>query len=66
MKRKTILVLSPDGLPIHMQPFRTAKAAAEFIAEWLKRYEIQGYYSTACGERIPLADLRGRLTTREL
>ena len=66
MKRKTILVLSPDGLPIRMTPFQTAEAAEIFIAEWIERYKVQGYYSTACGERIPLADLRGRLTTREL
>jgi len=55
-------VLSPDGLPIRQRPFSSDKAAEDFIRKWCERYELQGYYSTAVGERIPVKDLPTRLT----
>lgn len=54
-------VLSPDGIPIDAHATYPTHAAAESaLAAWVKRYEWQGFYSTARRERIPLDELAGR------
>jgi hypothetical protein len=57
MAKKLYEVLSPDGFPITCEPFKTKKAALEYIPRWCERYQSQGYYSTARRDQIPLADL---------
>jgi hypothetical protein len=54
-----IRVLSPDGFDIYHDPFEyeTIKEATEHLDKWVKRYEIQGYYSSNNG-RIPLEQLK--------
>jgi hypothetical protein len=50
-------VISPDGFSIHREgTFASVAAAKKALAVWAKRYEMQGYYSSAHG-RISLADL---------
>jgi hypothetical protein len=62
---KVFNVISPDGIPITPQPFSSFKAAEKYIPRWVRRYECQGYYATAGGERIPLADLSSRVVIVE-
>lgn len=50
-------VLSPDGIPIGHETYPTIAAAESALRQWAKRYEWQGFYSTAQWERIPLAEL---------
>jgi len=50
-------VLSPDGFPISLAPFKTKRAAVKYALQWCKRFEQQGYYSTSRREKIPLEDL---------
>ena len=60
-KEESFNVLSPDGFPITPEPFSSEKAARDFIPEWCKRFEHQGYYSTADREQIPLKELPDHL-----
>jgi hypothetical protein len=53
-------VLSPDGISINRRRYRTEEKAVKELELWVKRYEFQGFYSTARWERIPLEDLAGR------
>jgi len=51
-------VLSPDGFSIHpTDTYSSKKKALAAYREWKKRYEQQGYYSSANYGRIPLIDL---------
>jgi len=56
MKKKLFNILSPDGLTISMDNFKTKEEALSYFAEWKKRFELQGYYSSNNG-RIDLEDL---------
>lgn len=50
-------VISPDGFSIHREgTFPSVAAAKKALALWAKRYEMQGYYSSARG-RIALTAL---------
>jgi hypothetical protein len=52
-------VLSPDGFSIDFEDtYHTIEQAEQAFKEWAKRYEKQGYYSSANG-RIPLDELMG-------
>lgn len=42
-----------DGIPASSKNFKTKKAAAEFIENFRKSFERQGYYFTNRQERIP-------------
>jgi hypothetical protein len=53
-------VLSPDGISIEGRSYPSRKAALRALTRWVKRYEWQGFYSTARWERIPLEELPGR------
>lgn len=53
-------VLSPDGISIEGRSYPSRRAALRALARWVKRYEWQGFYSTARWERIPLEELPGR------
>lgn len=57
MAKKYYNVISPDGFPITCEPFTSRKAALKYTPQWIKRYEQQGYYSTASREKILLEDL---------
>lgn len=53
--------LSPDGFSISVEDtYATPDEARQAIMRWAKRYEWQGFYSTARRERIPLNELPGR------
>lgn len=57
MSNKQWTVLSPDGFAIHPEDTYTSKKAAKAaFKEWAKRFERQGYYSSA-GGRIELIAL---------
>lgn len=54
-----VQVLSPDGITIEFDKwaYPSMKKAKEAFDNWKKRYEMQGYYSSADYGRIPLSDL---------
>ena len=56
--KKKFDVLSPDGVSIHVSnTYNSTKEAEEELDKWCKRYEAQGYYSSAVRGRIELEDL---------
>jgi len=56
-------VLSPDGLPIiEDAKINTEAKVILCIDRWVRRYERQGYYLTADGERIHYLELPFRLS----
>lgn len=59
-------ILSPDGFPISPDPFDTVDEANEAIAQWVKRYESQGYYSLSNRDRLPLDEIAQHCTLIEL
>jgi hypothetical protein len=57
------VVMSPDGFDIQREGFhKTEKEAKEALAKWVKRFEVQGYYKTGRGDRIPLAEIADHCT----
>lgn len=61
-QRKKYQVLSPDGITIsHNTSYYTSLTKAQqALADWIRNYKAQGYYSQACGggyNRIPLLEL---------
>jgi hypothetical protein len=59
-------VISPDGISIHHEDtYDSPEKAIEAFYEWKKRYEHQGYYSSAKG-RICLDDLQSECSLVEL
>jgi hypothetical protein len=58
-KRKKYRVFSPDGFTIEFDVvyYKSKKKSMEAFNQWKKRYETQGYYSSAKYGRIPLEDL---------
>ena len=51
-------VLSPDGISIHFSDtYKSIKEAKQALTLWVKRYEMQGYYSSTDYGRIPLNEL---------
>lgn len=57
--------LSPDGISISMENFSTKKAAHQYLKQWIKRFERQGYYSSNKG-RIELEHLEECCTFVEI
>ncbi len=58
MARAKYDVLSPDGFSIHpSDTYTSKKKARESAEEWVKRYESQGYYSSARFGHIPLNEI---------
>lgn len=56
-------ILSPDGFSIFPdRTYNTPEEGAAAFAEWVKRFEKQGYYSSNNG-RIALEDLADECTT---
>jgi len=55
-------VLSPDGVPIEPRTYPTEGRALLALAAWCLRFEAQGFYSAADGQRIALSDLPARCT----
>ena len=50
---------TPDGFGMYMDKvYSTPEKAEDAFQVWIKRYEKQGYYSTAKREQIPLSELR--------
>ena len=66
-KTKKYQVLSPDGFTIEFdKPFyRSMKKAKEAFMNWIRRYEVQGYYSSNNG-RIPLNELENYCTFKTI
>lgn len=60
-------VLSPDGISIHpWRTYRTQKRALLAAKSWARRFEWQGFYSTARWERIPLDEIVSRCRIIEI
>ena len=60
-------VFSPDGFAIDREEvYPTREVAVEKFNEWKKRYEQQGYYSSAKYGRIPLDELEDYCTIVEV
>jgi hypothetical protein len=60
-------VYSPDGFTIERdKEYHTEREAKEALTEWIKRYEPQGFYSTAKRERIYLELLPSLCTIKKL
>lgn len=57
-------ILSPDELPLFDDnpKVNTQAKVIDYIMRWAKRYERQGYYSTAIGERIHWLELPYRMS----
>ena len=52
-------VLSPDGFSIHFSDtYKSKEDAIKAFEQWKKRYEGQGFYSSAKYGRIPLDELK--------
>jgi hypothetical protein len=50
---------SPDGIGMFMdRVYSSPEKAENDFQVWIKRFEKQGYYSTAKREQIPLDELR--------
>ena len=50
---------SPDGFGMYMdRVYSSPEKAEDAFQVWIKRYEKQGYYSTAKREQIPINQLR--------
>jgi hypothetical protein len=50
-------ILSPDGISINMDNFKSKAKANKAFTLWRKRFELQGYYSSSYG-RIALTELK--------
>lgn len=59
-------IIGPDELPLTPEPFASRADAEAFIPQWCARYQRQGYYSAASGERIALSELPARLSIVEV
>lgn len=59
-------VISPDGLSISAtETWDDVNSAQKALIIWMKRYEVQGYYSCN-GERIPLDELELRCAIKPI
>lgn len=67
MSNYKYVVLSPDGFTIEFEhPYYTSlKKALDALDKWMKRYEVQGYYSSNRG-RIPLGELPDHCTLKRI
>lgn len=64
MKRKVkYQALSPDGLPIDQKFYVSEDAAMKALWSWVKRFQMQSYYSTASGNRIPFGSNGAEIIT---
>jgi hypothetical protein len=63
-KTPAFTVLGPDGVPIREKPFLNRAAAERGVAEFIKRFEVQGYYA-GVGYRLELDEIAARCTVRE-
>jgi len=50
-------VISPDGIPLDFESYKSEAEARQAFKTWAKRFEFQGYYSSNNG-RIALDDLQ--------
>lgn len=49
--------ISPDGFTICYENFESKEEAKQFLKQWIKSFERQGYYSSVKYGRIPLTEL---------
>jgi hypothetical protein len=60
-------ILSPDNFDINMEPSIYQEDEIEnAIDNFVKRFTIQGYYSTSNRSRIALSDIRSHLSCIEV
>jgi len=57
-------ILTPDGLS-DGHTYKTLAEAKRAKIKFLERFKIQGFYSSALGERIPLEQLEDRVSIVE-
>ena len=66
-KPSGFVVMSPDGFDLQREGFHKTEAEAKkALAQWVKRYEVQGYYKTGRCERIPLAEIADHCTIEQV
>lgn len=66
-RRKIYQVLSPDGLIIENQfGYVSLKSAIKAFEAWKKKFEPQGFYSSATYGKIPLNELGQFCSLREI
>jgi hypothetical protein len=51
-------IIGPDDIFISPTNFNTYKEAIAYLSNWIASYQKQGFYSAACGIRIPLTEIR--------
>ena len=56
-QEKRFDILSPDGISIHPTDTYKSSEVLNVFNVWKKRFETQGYYSSAEYGKIPLCDL---------
>ena len=57
-KNQAYNIISPDGFTISRdEQYPNKKAARKAFTEWLKRYEQQGFYSSAKHGKIHVLDI---------
>lgn len=61
-----LAVMSPDGFPIHAEPYHNLDQLAAGVAAWILRYADQGYYSDSRRNRIPLEEIPSYLKVTAL
>ena len=65
-KKLKYAILSPDGFSINIENgFTSFDEARKYFNEWVKGYELQGFYSSRYG-RIDLVNLEYECTLIEL
>lgn len=46
-----------DGIYANLKPFKTKKAAEQFIVDFRKQYEFQGYYRDSRRNMVAIEDI---------
>lgn len=53
------IVWGPDQIPIREKPFKSQATAERGIADFVKRFAVQGYYA-GVGYHLPLDEIAAR------
>ncbi len=60
-KTPAFTVIGPDGILIREKPFGSREAAERGVAEFVARFQVQGYYA-GVGSRLGVEEIAGRCT----
>lgn len=66
-KKRTFIVISPDGFPLERDvEYKDKEEAAQAIDKFVDKYRSQGYYSTTVRVRIPIEKIEENCRIVEL